>query len=172
MADEKAKADKAPKGEKQADKAPKAEAAAAAPAAAKPAKAAKEGGKGGKEPGKGRPTVSTSYETSTGKPSGPKEKPRLAVHYNDKVVPALMQKFGYKSVMRGRRDHRRLEHRHRGERAGPDQRPEAVGPQGEEGDLQLQAPGRSSDRLHGHAARCAHVRVLRPARERRGAPYS
>jgi large subunit ribosomal protein L5 len=103
MADEKAKADKAPKGEKQADKAPKAEAAAAAPAAAKPAKAAKEGGKGGKEPGKGRPTVSTSYETSTGKPSGPKEKPRLAVHYNDKVVPALMQKFGYKSVMQAPR---------------------------------------------------------------------
>jgi large subunit ribosomal protein L5 len=103
MADEKAKADKAPKAEKQADKAPKAEAAAAAPAAAKPAKAAKEGGKGGKEPGKGRPTVSTSYETSTGKPSGPKEKPRLAVHYNDKVVPALMQKFGYKSVMQAPR---------------------------------------------------------------------
>ena len=103
MADEKAKADKAPKGEKQADKAPKAEAAAAAPAAAKPAKAAKEGGKGGKEPGKGRPTVSTSYETSAGKPSGPKEKPRLAVHYNDKVVPALMQKFGYKSVMQAPR---------------------------------------------------------------------
>jgi large subunit ribosomal protein L5 len=67
---------------------------------AKPAKAAKEGGK---EPGKGRPTVSTSYETSTGKPSGPKEKPRLAVHYNDKVVPALMQKFGYKSVMQAPR---------------------------------------------------------------------
>jgi large subunit ribosomal protein L5 len=103
MADEKAKADKAPKAEKQADKAPKAEAAAAAPAVAKPAKAAKEGGKGGKEPGKGRPTVSTSYETSTGKPSGPKEKPRLAVHYNDKVVPALMQKFGYKSVMQAPR---------------------------------------------------------------------
>jgi len=99
MADEKAKEDKAPKG----DKAPKAEAAAAAPAAAKPAKAAKEGGKGGKEPGKGRPTVSTSYETSAGKPSGPKEKPRLAVHYNDKVVPALMQKFGYKSVMQAPR---------------------------------------------------------------------
>jgi large subunit ribosomal protein L5 len=103
MADEKAKADKAPKGEKQADKAPKAEAAAAAPAVAKPAKAAKEGGKGGKEPGKGRPTVATSYETSTGKPTGPKEKPRLAVHYNDKVVPALMQKFGYKSVMQAPR---------------------------------------------------------------------
>lgn len=99
MADEK-KSDKAPKAEKQADKAPKAE---AAQAAAKPAKAAKDGGKGGKEPGKGRPTVATSYETSAGKPSGPKEKPRLAVHYTDKVVPALMQKFGYKSVMQAPR---------------------------------------------------------------------
>lgn len=101
MADEKAK-DKAPKAEKQADKAPKAEAAGAAPAA-KPAKAAKEGGKGGKEPGKGRPSVATNYETTSGKPSGPKEKPRLAVHYTDKVVPALMQKFGYKSVMQAPR---------------------------------------------------------------------
>jgi large subunit ribosomal protein L5 len=96
MADEKAKKeDKAPKGEK-ADKAPKAD------AAPKQAKAAKEGGKPGKE-GKGRPTAGATYETATGKPSGPKEKPRLAVHYNEKVVPALMQKFGYKSVMQAPR---------------------------------------------------------------------
>jgi large subunit ribosomal protein L5 len=36
------------------------------------------------------------------KSSGPEEKgppPRLAVHYKDKVVPDLMQKFGYKSIM-------------------------------------------------------------------------
>src|SRR5512144_2085076 len=105
MADEKAKDDKAPKGEKaakpeKADKAPKAQ---ASDAAAKPAKAAKDGGKGGKEPAKGRPTVATSYETATGKPSGPKEKPRFALHYTEKVVPALMQKFGYKSVMQAPR---------------------------------------------------------------------
>jgi len=104
MADEKAKDDKAPKQQAdkaaKGDKAPKAE---ATQAAAKPAKAAKDGGKGGKEPGKGRPTVSTSYETSSGKPTGPKEKPRLAVHYSEKVVPALMQKFGYKSVMQAPR---------------------------------------------------------------------
>ena len=106
MADEKAKEDKAPKGEKaaKADKAPKAQGSEAAPKGeAKPAKAPKEGGKGGKEPGKGRPTVATSYETASGKPSGPKEKPRLAVHYSEKVVPALMQKFGYKSVMQAPR---------------------------------------------------------------------
>jgi large subunit ribosomal protein L5 len=36
------------------------------------------------------------------KSSGPEEKgppPRLALHYKDKVVPDLMQKFGYKSIM-------------------------------------------------------------------------
>src|SRR5215471_5654205 len=103
MADEKSKDKAQAKPEKaaKADAAPKAEAPKGeAPKAAKPAK---EGGKGGKEPGKGRPTVAASYETSTGKPSGPKEKPRLAVHYTDKVVPALMQKFGYKSIMQAPR---------------------------------------------------------------------
>jgi len=103
MADEKSK-DKAPKGDAapKADKAAKADAAPKAEAP-KPAKAAKEGGKVGKDTGKGRPSVATSYETSSGKPSGPKEKPRLAVHYSEKVVPALMQKFGYKSVMQAPR---------------------------------------------------------------------
>src|SRR5215510_4981950 len=96
MADEKAKEDKAPKGDKadKTDKAPKAD--------AKAPKAAKEGGKGGKEP-KGRPTAGATYETSSGKPTGPKEKPRFAVHYAEKVVPALMQKFGYKSIMQAPR---------------------------------------------------------------------
>ena len=95
MAEEKAKKeDKAPK----AEKAPKAKADGAE--APKPAKAAKEGGK---KESKARPTVGATYETATGKPSGPKEKPRLAVHYNEKVVPALMQKFGYKSVMQAPR---------------------------------------------------------------------
>ena len=61
------------------------------------AKAPKEGGKGG------RGGASTSYETSKGRPSGPKEKPRLAQQYHDKVLPALMQKFGYTSVMQAPR---------------------------------------------------------------------
>ena len=95
MGDAKDKAKDKARAEK-AEKAPKAE-------APKPAKAAKEGGKGGKEPAKGRPTVGATYETNTGRPSGPKEKPRLAVHYAEKVVPALMQKFGYKSVMQAPR---------------------------------------------------------------------
>src|SRR5262249_5628239 len=105
MADEKAKDDKAPKGEKtpKGDKADKGDKAAKADAAPKAPKAAKDGGKGGKEAPKGRPTVATTYETSSGKPSGPKEKPRFAVHYAEKVIPQLMQKFGYKSVMQAPR---------------------------------------------------------------------
>ena len=37
------------------------------------------------------------------RPSGPTEKPRLAKHYDEKVRPALMEKFGYKSVMQAPR---------------------------------------------------------------------
>jgi large subunit ribosomal protein L5 len=33
------------------------------------------------------------------RPTGPKEKPRLARHYLESVRPALMQKFGYRNVM-------------------------------------------------------------------------
>ena len=61
------------------------------------AKAPKEGAKGG------RGGASTTYDTSSAKPTGPKEKPRFAVHYHDKVLPALMQKFGYTSVMQAPR---------------------------------------------------------------------
>ncbi len=60
------------------------------------AKAPKEGTKGGRG-------VATTYETASGKPSGPKEKPRLAVHYQEKVQPELMKKFGYTSVMQAPR---------------------------------------------------------------------
>jgi len=61
------------------------------------AKAPKEGGKSG------RGGASTSYETAKGRPSGPKGKPRLAQQYQEKVLPALMQKFGYTSVMQAPR---------------------------------------------------------------------
>ncbi len=60
------------------------------------AKAPKEGAKGGKA------GASTTYETS-GKPSGPTEKPRFARHYTEKVLPALMEKFQYKSIMQAPR---------------------------------------------------------------------
>ena len=117
MADEKAK-DKAAKPQKSAgdDAAPAKPAKAAkaagsdAPAAsAKPDKAAKQdkapkAGKAAKEPAKGgRSAAVTAYETSAGRPSGPAEKPRLAKHYAEKVVPALMEKFGYTSVMQAPR---------------------------------------------------------------------
>jgi len=81
-------------------------------AAAKPAKAAKEAkpakeGKPAKEATKAgkaaRGVGGATYETSAGRPTGPLEKPRLAKHYADKVLPALMQKFGYKSVMQAPR---------------------------------------------------------------------
>ena len=60
-------------------------------------KAPKEGAKGG------RGGVATTYETASGKPSGPKDKPRFATHYQEKVQPALMEKFGYTSVMQAPR---------------------------------------------------------------------
>lgn len=56
------------------------------------------GGKGGKAAG-----ASTTYETAEGRPSGPTEKPRIAVHYAEKVRPALMEKFGYSSIMQAPR---------------------------------------------------------------------
>jgi len=61
------------------------------------AKAPKEGAKGG------RGGAATTYDTASGRPSGPKEKPRLAKHYADKVLPVLMEKFGYASVMQAPR---------------------------------------------------------------------
>lgn len=78
MAEEKGKKDKK-----------KAEAPAAKPA--KPAKPAKGGGKGASDGG--------GVAVASGRPKGPKEKPRLAKHYMEKVRPALMEKFSYSSVM-------------------------------------------------------------------------
>ena len=62
------------------------------------AKAPKEGAKGGRAAG-----VATTYETASGRPSGPKDRPRFAKHYTEKVLPALMEKFGYTSVMQAPR---------------------------------------------------------------------
>jgi len=61
------------------------------------AKAPKEGGKAG------RGGAAITYETATGKPSGPKGKPRFATHYAEKVAPELIKKFGYKSSMQAPR---------------------------------------------------------------------
>jgi len=73
------------------DKAVKAPKAAKAPKAGKPGKG-EDGAKGGK-----------SGPVEMGRPSGPAEKPRLARHYDEKVRPALMEKFRYGSVMQAPR---------------------------------------------------------------------
>src|SRR5262245_10864967 len=71
---------------------------------AKPAKAPKpdrgaapKGGKGGAKAG---PLAGPVAE---GRPRGPKEKPRLAKHYLEKVRSALVEKFKYKSAMQAPR---------------------------------------------------------------------
>jgi large subunit ribosomal protein L5 len=73
-----------PKGEGKEAKKPKPEGKTA-----KPAKAAKPAGGG--EPAAG------------GRPRGPQQPPRLSTFYLDKVRPALVEKFGYTSVMQAPR---------------------------------------------------------------------
>jgi large subunit ribosomal protein L5 len=70
------------------------------PKAAKPEKTAKAGkaGKGGEG---GKTGKGGAVEMS--RPTGPAEKPRLAKHYEQKVRPALMEKFQYGSVMQAPR---------------------------------------------------------------------
>src|SRR5436190_15149198 len=90
MADE--KKDKGGKSADKAPKAPKAEKAAKAPDAAK-------GGKGVKKGGAAAAVGAVSME----RPTGPKEKPRLAKQYEETVRPALMERFKYTSVMQAPR---------------------------------------------------------------------
>lgn len=56
-----------------------------------------EGGKASKSEGKGRGAI--AYDTVEGRPASLKERTRYAVHYAEKVVKPLMEKFGYSSVM-------------------------------------------------------------------------
>jgi large subunit ribosomal protein L5 len=69
-------------------------------AAAKPDKTGAPKGKG-KKGEEGTAVVKGAVEA--GRPTGPKEKPRLAKHYEQSVRPALMEKFGYSSVMQAPR---------------------------------------------------------------------
>ena len=82
--DKKAKGAVAPGGESK-EKGPKPE------KSAKPAKAAK-GGKASAGAAQAGPVVRE-------RPRGPAEKPRLARHYSERVRPALVEKFKYKSTM-------------------------------------------------------------------------
>lgn len=58
-----------------------------------------EGGKAGKPEGKGGRGGALGYEAIPGRPASLREKTRYAVHYHEKVVKPLMEKFGYTSVM-------------------------------------------------------------------------
>jgi large subunit ribosomal protein L5 len=80
--DKKAKGGKAPAAK--TDKAPKAD---------KAPKGGKAAAKGGSQAG---PVMQS-------RPRGPAEKPRLARHYSEKVRPALVEKFKYKSTMQAPR---------------------------------------------------------------------
>jgi large subunit ribosomal protein L5 len=68
------------------------------PAGAKPQAQAKTPPKKTKE----RP-AGEAAAVSAERPHAPAEKPRLATHYREKVLPALMQKFGYTSIMQAPR---------------------------------------------------------------------
>src|SRR5207247_5249356 len=90
--------------------APRADVGGGAEAAkpAKPAKAARadkpaSADKPAKSGKAGRVAAGATYEMSAGRPTGPPEKPRFAKHYAERVVPALMEKFGYKSIMQAPR---------------------------------------------------------------------
>ncbi len=96
MADEKDK--KAKGGDAKAAKA-----GAKAGAKGEAAKAPKAGAKAETAKATSKGAGAAGYETSSAKPTGPKEKPRFAAHYTEKVRPALMQKFGYASVMQAPR---------------------------------------------------------------------
>ena len=61
---------------------------------------------GGKAPEKGkgaRGNVALNMDTQAGRPGGPSERPRYATQFQEKVLPALMQKFGYTSAMQAPR---------------------------------------------------------------------
>lgn len=57
-----------------------------------------EGGKAPKAEGKGGRSA-IGYEAVAGRPASLKEKTRYSVHYHEKVVKPLMEKFGYSSIM-------------------------------------------------------------------------
>jgi large subunit ribosomal protein L5 len=68
----------------------------------KDTKAKGDGKAAAKQPKKEAAPKAPKGETAAPRASGPEQKgptPRLAVHYQSKVVPDLMQKFGYKTVM-------------------------------------------------------------------------
>src|SRR5262245_14730950 len=92
------------KEEKAKDKGAKKEGAAAKEQPAKAA-APKAGGapKGGKDAGKGRgkaaEAAAPAADDGAGEKLDPNYKPRLRLHYQKTVAPALIKRFGYKNPM-------------------------------------------------------------------------
>jgi large subunit ribosomal protein L5 len=67
-------------------------------------KAAKTESKGAKAPKAPKAAAgTTTFEKSEGRPGAGSVRPRLAKHYDDKVRPELVKKFGYTSVMQAPR---------------------------------------------------------------------
>lgn len=61
------------------------------------------GGKVGKAEAKGTSKGNVSFDVVAGRPTRLKERARFANHYDEKVRPALMEKFKYSSVMQAPR---------------------------------------------------------------------
>jgi large subunit ribosomal protein L5 len=62
------------------------------------------GGKVGKAEAKsGKAGGNVSFDVVAGRPVAVKDRPRFALHYEEKVRPVLMEKFGYTSVMQAPR---------------------------------------------------------------------
>ena len=169
MADKEKDSGKADKAERAAkvDKSPEAQARAEKAAAAKAKAAAKKAAESGEK-----------------KPREPEEKvtPRLRTQFDEVIRKALTEQFGYKNPMQvprvdkivlnmgigeGVADRKKVEQAAEamaaiaGQKAGHHQVAQV--------DRDLQAARRPGDRLQGHAAQGAHVRIPRPPGEHRAA---
>jgi large subunit ribosomal protein L5 len=70
---------------------------------AKPAASAKPKPAAPPKPARAKAAGEAPPGAAAGRPHAPATKPRLATHYHEKVRPALMEKFGYTSVMQAPR---------------------------------------------------------------------
>ena len=137
--------------------------------------------KGGKAPTRARRSRTAARSP---KPKRPEQRvtPRLRTHFDEVVRKKLTEQFGYKNPMQvpvlekvvinmgigeGVNDRKKVENAAAdlaliaGQKAGDHQ--------GAQVDRHLQAARRPGDRLQGHAAQDAHVRVRRPADQHRAA---
>jgi large subunit ribosomal protein L5 len=167
MADTEEKQERKPKGGASAEGGAPAEKAERAPKQAKQ-------DKGGKA------------EAKSDKPAAPREPEpkvpaRLKVQFDEKIRDKLVEQFGYKNkhsvptidkivinmgIGEGVADRKKVDN---AAPISPDRRTEADRHQGAQVDCDLQAARRSGDRLQGHAAQGADVRIPRSADQHRAA---